>query len=55
MEPLLCVKSVTDLCDGGRATDEEFRENLSMASLAFRNACTKIIEYLFLDQPGLFD
>ena len=53
--PLLCVKSVTDLCDGGRATEEEFRENLSMASLALRNACTKIIEYLFLDQPGLFD
>lgn len=53
--PLLCVKSVTDHCDGGRATEEEFRENLSLASLALRNACTKIIEYLFLDQPSLFD
>ena len=52
--PLLCVKSVTDLCDGGRATEEEFRENLHMASQALKDACTKIIEYLFLEEPRLF-
>jgi nucleoside phosphorylase len=52
--PLLCVKSVTDLCDGGRATEEEFHENLTMASLALKDACTKIIEYLFHEEPQLF-
>ena len=44
--PLLCVKSVTDLCDGGRATEEEFRENLAMAALRLREACFKILDYL---------
>ena len=44
--PLLCVKSVTDLCDGGRATEEEFRENLSMAAHNLKDACFKIMDYL---------
>lgn len=44
--PLLCVKSVTDLCDGGRATEEEFRENLSMAAHNLKDACFKILDYL---------
>ena len=52
--PLICVKSVTDLCDGGNKTIEEFRANLAMASKALRDACTKIIQYLFVDQPTLF-
>jgi nucleoside phosphorylase len=52
--PLLCVKSVTDLCDGGRATEEEFHENLAMASNALKDVCTKIIEHLFLEEPRLF-
>lgn len=52
--PLLCVKSVTDLCDSGAKTVEEFRANLAMASHALRDACTKIIQYLFIDQPTLF-
>ncbi len=52
--PLLCVKSVTDLCDGGRATEEEFHENLSMASLKLKEACQKVIEYFLLEQPELF-
>ena len=44
--PLLCVKSVTDLCDGGRATEEEFRENLSMAAHNLKDACFSIMDYL---------
>ena len=52
--PLICVKSVTDLIDGGAKTIDEFRANLSMASNALRDACTKIIQYLFVDQPTLF-
>ena len=44
--PLMCVKSVTDLCDGGRATEEEFRENLSLASNNVKDACIKIMDYL---------
>ena len=52
--PLVCVKSVTDLVDGGRPTEDEFHENLAMASDALRDACQKIIQYLFVDQPELF-
>lgn len=52
--PLVCIKSVTDLVDGGRPTEEEFHENLALASLALRDACVKVIQYLFLDQPTLF-
>ena len=44
--PLLCIKSVTDLCDGGRATEEEFRENLSMAAQKLKEACFKVLDYL---------
>lgn len=52
--PVICVKSVTDLCDSGAKTVEEFHKNLTMASNALRDACVKIIQYLFIDQPTLF-
>jgi nucleoside phosphorylase len=48
--PLLCVKSVTDLVDGGRATEEEFRENLAMAADKLREACFKILDYLLVKE-----
>ena len=44
--PLLLVKSVTDLCDGGEKTFEEFSKNLSAASQALRVANKRIIYYL---------
>ena len=44
--PLLLVKSVTDLCDGGEKTYEEFRRNLSAASHALRDANRRIVRYL---------
>lgn len=52
--PLICVKSVTDLVDGGRATEEEFHENLHRSSVALKEACTKIVQYLMMDQAELF-
>lgn len=44
--PLLCIKSVTDLVDGGRATEEEFRENLGTASEKLREAVLAVVNYL---------
>lgn len=44
--PVLFVKSVTDLCDGGAETFEEFMKNLGKASDALKEANIRIIEYL---------
>ncbi len=44
--PILFVKSVTDLCDSGAETFEEFSKNLAAASLALRDANKRVIEYL---------
>ena len=44
--PLLCIKSVTDLVDGGRATETEFRENLAQASEKLREAVLAVTNYL---------
>lgn len=43
--PVLYVKSVTDLCDSGAETFEEFSRNLSRACEALRNANERIIDY----------
>ncbi|MCF0198832.1 MAG: 5'-methylthioadenosine nucleosidase [Bacteroidaceae bacterium] len=44
--PLLLVKSVTDLCDDGAATFEEFTKNLSAASQSLNEANQRIINRL---------
>lgn len=44
--PLLLVKSVTDLCDGGEKTYDEFCRNLSAASHALRGANQRIVKHL---------
>lgn len=44
--PLLCVKSVTDLCDGGEKTFDEFSRNLAMACQALRDANARIVAWL---------
>lgn len=44
--PILFIKSVTDLCDSGAETYEEFSRNLAAASEALRVANQKIINYL---------
>lgn len=45
-KPILFVKSVTDLCDSGAETFEEFSKNLAKASEALKEANVKIINYL---------
>lgn len=44
--PILFVKSVTDLCDNGAETYEEFSRNLAAASEALRLANSRVIAYL---------
>lgn len=44
--PILFVKSVTDLCDNGAETYEEFSKNLAAASASLRHANERIIDYL---------
>jgi len=44
--PIIYVKSVTDLCDSGAETFEEFSKNLSKACQTLREANEKVIEYL---------
>lgn len=45
-KPVLYVKSVTDLCDSGADTYEEFSRNFSAASESLRQANIRIIEAL---------
>lgn len=45
-KPILFVKSVTDLCDSGAETFEEFSKNLAAASESLRQANIKVIKYL---------
>lgn len=44
--PILYVKSVTDLCDGGAETFEEFSRNLGRACEALKKANEQVIDYL---------
>jgi nucleoside phosphorylase len=44
--PVLLIKSVTDLCDSGAETYEEFSRNLAMASRAVAEADARVIQYL---------
>ncbi|MDE5551227.1 MAG: hypothetical protein K2I99_07770 [Bacteroidaceae bacterium] len=44
--PILYVKSVTDLCDSGAETFEEFSRNLHYACDTLRTANEQVIEYL---------
>lgn len=46
--PVLFVKSVTDLCDSGAETFEEFIRNLAAASESLRIANQRIIKHLLL-------
>lgn len=44
--PILYVKSVTDLCDSGAETFEEFSKNLNRACKALKVANERVIDYL---------
>lgn len=44
--PIIIVKSVTDLCDSGAETFEEFSKNLEKACESLRQANVRVIDYL---------
>lgn len=44
--PIVYVKSVTDLCDSGAETFEEFSKNLKAACESLRTVNEKVIDYL---------
>lgn len=44
--PIIIVKSVTDLCDSGAETFEEFSKNLEKACESLRQVNIRVIEYL---------
>lgn len=48
--PILFVKSVTDLCDSGAETFEEFSRNLAKASQSLKETNIKVIDYLTNNQ-----
>jgi len=45
-KPLICVKSITDIVDGGRPSHEEFLENLSTAAVALQTSVPKVLEFV---------
>ena len=44
--PLLALKSVTDIVDGGRPSQEEFMENLHSASVALQKTVVGVLEHV---------
>lgn len=44
--PVMFVKSVTDLCDGGAETYEEFSRNLAAACQTLKETNIRVIDYL---------
>jgi len=44
--PMFCVKAVTDLVDSGIPTEEEFRQNLNLATGNLKGAIVKVLNYL---------
>ena len=43
---MLCIKSVTDIVDGDRPTQDEFLENLGTAAQALKDTLPKVIEFM---------
>lgn len=44
--PFFCVKSITDIVDGERATTEEFLENLGSAAASLQATLPKVLEFV---------
>lgn len=44
--PLLCIKSITDIVDGGRPSQDEFLENLHTAAAALQENLPKVLEFV---------
>jgi 5'-methylthioadenosine nucleosidase len=45
-KPMFCIKAITDIVDGGRATQEEFLENLTAAATALQSTLPKVLEFV---------
>jgi 5'-methylthioadenosine nucleosidase len=45
--PMFCVKVVTDIVDGDRATEEEFLENLSTAAKSLQSAVPGVLDFIY--------
>lgn len=44
--PLVVIKAITDLVDGGRPTEEEFMENLHIAADALQSKVIEALDYI---------
>jgi 5'-methylthioadenosine nucleosidase len=44
--PMVAVKAVTDIVDGGRPTNEQFLENLHTSSEALQQGVSRILAYM---------
>lgn len=44
--PMICVKAITDIVDGGRPSHDEFLENLSTAAGALQVVVPKVLEFV---------
>jgi 5'-methylthioadenosine nucleosidase len=45
-KPMFCIKAVTDIVDGDKATQEEFLENLHSAAAALQQVLPKVLEFV---------
>jgi 5'-methylthioadenosine nucleosidase len=45
-KPMLCIKAITDIVDGDRATQEEFLENLHAAAAALQAMLPRVLEFV---------
>ncbi|GBF91473.1 hypothetical protein Rsub_04213 [Raphidocelis subcapitata] len=45
-KPVLCIKAITDIVDGDRATHEEFLENLHSAAAALQGMLPRVLEFV---------
>lgn len=45
-KPMFCVKAVTDIVDGDKATQEEFLANLHSAAAALQQVLPKVLEFV---------
>eukprot|EP00775_Hariotina_reticulata_P005037 gene5036-5279_t len=45
-KPMFCVKAITDIVDGDRATQEEFLENFNAATAALQQTLPKVLQFM---------
>lgn len=44
--PMFCLKAITDIVDGERATEEEFLENLHAAAAALQGSTPRVLQFI---------